>query len=118
MSNILYVYGTLRPGGAETVKIKGQMFDLGWFPGVVLGGTDEIVAEKIQIEDWDPVDRYEGYFPEDHEASLYIRRPYEDGFIYELNRRASPVKQVMSGDWLDYTAKERGKYGGRFSRSS
>jgi gamma-glutamylcyclotransferase (GGCT)/AIG2-like uncharacterized protein YtfP len=114
MSNILYVYGTLRPGNADTVKVKGQLYDLGWFPGIKLGGTGDVICEKIEVQDWSAVDRYEGYMPSDPANSLYIRVPFGDGFIYEFNRDVNPVKLVPTGDWLDYTKEKRGVNGGRF----
>lgn len=114
MSNILYAYGTLRPGGPDIVKVQGSLYDLGWFPGIKLGGTGEVVCERITVEDWQAVDRYEGFREDDPENSLYLRVPYLDGFIYEFNREVNPIKLVQSGDWLDYTKKERGVNGGRF----
>ena len=121
---MLLVYGTLRPGKSETVKVPGQLFDLGWFPGIKLGWPGEVVCEPIEIDDWGPVDRYEGYDPTDPGNSLYIRRQLvdiSDGlngfFIYEYNHDINPVKLIQTGDWLDYTAQERGKYGERFGKS-
>ena len=114
MAEIIYVYGTLRPGNSEIVKVKGNLYDLGWFPGIKLGGNNEVVCERIEVEDLAAVDRYEGYFPDDLDASLYIRRPFLDGYIYEFARDVNPVKQVLSGDWLDYRKEKRGLYGGRF----
>ncbi len=112
MSKILYTYGTLRPGGPNTVTIPGKLYDLGWFPGLVMG-QGEVVAEKIEVEDWARVDRYEGYHPDDHEGSMYIRRPFLDGFIYEYNRRVSEDKLVECGDWLVYKNAEGGINAGR-----
>lgn len=109
MSNILYTYGTLRPGLTEPVKIKGTMYAVSWFPGVKLGGTDEFLAERVEIKgDWSGVDRYEGYNPEDEANSLYLRVPYADGFIYEFNRDVDPETRVASGDWLEHTQEKRG----------
>lgn len=118
MSDILYVYGTLRPGGQDTVTIEGQMFDLGWFPGVRLDLPGEVVCEKILIEDWRRTDAYEGYNEKYPEDSLYVRKPFLDGWIYEYNQEFNPVKRVLSGDWLDYTQQERGISGGRFGKST
>lgn len=108
----LYTYGTLRPGDKETVTVKGRLYDLGWFPGIILGGDDDVVCEKIEVKDWAAVDRYEGYREDDKENSLYIRVPHEDGFIYEYNRPVNPVKLIQSGDWLDYTQEKRGRNAG------
>jgi len=122
MHNILYVYGTLRPGKNPTVEIEGQMFDLGWFPGVKLGWPGKIVCEPIEVTDWGPIDRYEGYMPSDPANSLYIRRPLLvpygiNGWIYEFNREVNPIKRVLSGDWLEYTGKDKGSHGEVFHAS-
>jgi gamma-glutamylcyclotransferase (GGCT)/AIG2-like uncharacterized protein YtfP len=114
MTTTLYVYGTLRPGNSQPIKVPGSMYDLGWFPGVKLGGTTEFLAEKIEVEDISAVDGYEGYNPDEPEMSLYIRRPFLDGFIYEFNREVSEDKRVVSGDWLEYKQQKAGRYGGRF----
>ena len=118
MTNILYTYGTLRPGGDNIVKAQGQLFDLGWFPGVKLDLPGEFVCEPVEIEDWASVDRYEGYMPHDPANSLYIRKPFLDGFIYEYNQWVNPVKLIRSGDWLDYRQEQRGLNGGRFGKVS
>lgn len=114
MPYVLYTYGTLRPGTDEKIVAKGSLYDLGWFPGVKLGGDYEFVCERVEVEDISSVDRYEGYSEADPEGSLYIRKPFLDGFIYEFNRTVNPAKQIMSGDWLDYTQEKRGRNGGSF----
>lgn len=129
MSEFLFVYGTLRPGGRETFGVPGKLYDLGWFPGIKLGGEGTVVCERVPVTDWAPVDRYEGYNPDDLEGSLYIRRPYLlltevgnfEGFIYEFNRDITKgwrggftPKLIESGDWLQYRQEERGSHGRRF----
>lgn len=109
MSNILFTYGTLRPGSAATVIIPGKIYDLGWFPGLIMG-EGEVVAEKIEVKDWDRVDRYEGYNPDDHEGSLYIRQPFLGGFVYVYNRAVREDKLVKGGDWLAYVDKRKTGY--------
>lgn len=112
MKTKLFVYGTLRPGNAETVQIPGKMFALGWFPGVKLSDNSEntFTAEVLEIDEANltNVDRYEGYDPDNEEMSLFVRRPYQDGFIYEFNGKVDNKPQVMSGDWLQYTGKGAG----------
>lgn len=119
MSDILYVYGTLRPGKSKTVTIPGQMFDLGRFPGAKLNGVGEIICEPVEVNDWGPLDRYEGYYAEDPQGSLYIRRPLLvpygiNGFIYEFNREVNPLSLVESGDWLSYKEQNRGTHAQAF----
>jgi gamma-glutamylcyclotransferase (GGCT)/AIG2-like uncharacterized protein YtfP len=97
----LYVYGTLRKELGETHRVEGRLYDLGWFPGLILGPGGSVLVERIVVDDIAAIDRYEGY-REDDPQSLYLRRPYRDGFIYEFNRPVNPVKEIFSGDWLDY----------------
>lgn len=110
----IFVYGTLRPGKTEPVLIPGEMFDLGWFPGVKLSKEEEdgphFLAEEVFVDDetlYD-LDRYEGYDVHNTSSSLYVRKPYQDGFIYEYNGDMSGRLPVPSGDWLDYTQKGEG----------
>lgn len=112
---VLYVYGTLRPGNTEPITVAGTMYDLGPFPGVVLGGGNKVVVERTEVESIAACDRYEGYYEDDPEGSLYIRVPFEDGWIYEFNRHVDPKKVVESGDWLEHKKIQRGSYAGRIS---
>lgn len=104
--NVLYVYGTLRPGNTEPVDIPGVMCDLGWYPGVALHDdvTQTFKAERIVVTDEElrKLDQYEGYRPDDPESSLYLRVPYQDGEIYVYNSSLTDRKIVESGDWLVY----------------
>lgn len=117
----VFVYGTLRPGKGETVQIPGRMFDLGWFPGAVMIGVEpehRILAEVIEVDDAGlaRLDRYEGYDPRHPEHSLYIRKDYEDGFIYQFNGNVDGKLPVLTGDWLDYIGQKEGCNAGIHSR--
>lgn len=102
MAETIYVYGTLRPGEPGTVQIPGKLYDLGWFPGIILGGDTFVTCERIEVEDLDAVDAYEGYNPKFTIESLYIRRPILDGWIYEYNKGVEGRRVINSGDWLSY----------------
>lgn len=113
MKQKLYVYGTLRPGDKPVQWFQGQMYSLGGFPGVKLGGLGLFATEVIEVEDFARFDRYEGYDENRPETSLYIRKPFPpenpDGFIYEFNGRVTDElrkKQVQSGDWLLFTGRK------------
>ena len=94
MSDLLFAYGTLRPGHAPTEIaaavsrlrpvehgfIRGRLLELDGYPGVVL---DPSVGEKIpgtifQLpEDGDllpQLDAYEGFDPDDPAGSLFVRQ--------------------------------------------
>lgn len=103
----IYVYGTLRPGYIHaTEKIRGALYDVGAFPALKFDTipieTQDIVCEKITVDDEQlkVLDDYEGYFEEDHEGSLYLRRRYRDGWIYVFNRPVEGYPRIESGDWL------------------
>ena len=121
MKHKIFVYGTLRPGVSEPVMVPGQMFDLGWFPGVVNIETAVgtfFKAEIIEVDDemLDRLDSYEGYNPRNPEHSLYVRKEYQDGFIYQYNGSVEGKMPVPTGDWLDYTQMKEGYNASHFAR--
>ena len=116
MTAILYTYGTLRPGLKEPIRVPGKLYNVSWFPGAILDEQSQssFLAEPVEVQNWDRVDGYEGYDPSNPEGSLYIRRPFLDGFIYEYNRPVNDLEEIVSGDWLAYKEEERGRNAGRF----
>lgn len=74
------VYGTLRRGGVNdmarlrpgiapvgTTTLAGTLYDLGWYPGLALQGTQAVLAEVYPMDDAleQAMDRIEGLWPED-----------------------------------------------------
>jgi gamma-glutamylcyclotransferase (GGCT)/AIG2-like uncharacterized protein YtfP len=109
----VFVYGTLRPGGALSYLVPGVMYDLGWYPGVRLMSPESgsfFTAEKIEVtpQRLQELDDYEGYHPTDPSRSLYLRVPYLDGWIYTYNRSFNGHERIHSGDWLEYTKSTEG----------
>lgn len=119
--NKIYTYGTLMPNdGRERVLVPGLLYNLGWYPGIRLLSSlsiedcncgavwNGVQCEIIEVSDkrLKELDRYEGYDPEFPETSLYIRRQYLDGFIYEYNRDVNSRQIIESGDWQGHK-KER-----------
>lgn len=105
-NNILYAYGTLRhqlydPLVGDLVKVKGTLYNIGWFPGIILGGNNDVVCEKIVVDSWDHFDAYEGYYEDDKKNSLYLRVPILDGQIYVFNRSIEGKPIITSGDWFN-----------------
>lgn len=103
----LLVYGTLRQGG-PTVKIKARLYDLGWFPGVVLhdeADGPEVVCEELEVDDSKlaQMDYYEGHNVDNPDSSFFKRTLLESGqFIYVPNFSAEEGTFVESGDWLQH----------------
>jgi len=92
--DLLVVYGTLRSGTgwrerlgvADLVepvgrcRLAGSLFELGWYPGLVLDGAGPVVAEVLRLLDPSTLaafDRFEGYDPARPDAGEYRRRSIE-----------------------------------------
>jgi len=117
--DLIFVYGTLRPGQSAasfmegkakhmgTTRIPARLYNLGWFPGIktVAPGdpadSDMVTGDLFRIKDPSLVaelDSYEGY------PNLYDRVvvPTEDGkqtWVYEYNHPVSEDQRISSGDW-------------------
>lgn len=103
--NRLLVYGTLMPNdGSPVIAVKGRMFDLGHYPGVVDIGTADstVLCQVIEVSDsrLNDLDRYEGFCASDPSNSLYIRIRHGDAYIYQYNGDVTDRPQIASGDWL------------------
>ena len=74
------VYGTLRAGGINDIarlqpgivcmgrtQLTGSLFDLGWYPGLSLNGTQTVLAEVYPMDAAleRAMDRIEGLWPQD-----------------------------------------------------
>ena len=134
--SLVFVYGTLRKGGVRALPmlaphsrdlgmavIRGTLFDLGAFPGLVLGalghalGHDagDVVGELYEVDGTTlaRLDEIEQYFPDRPEGSYYLRLPAtvtQSGetvscWTYEIRpERFTLGPRVESGDWISYFA--------------
>ena len=129
MPNHLFVYGTLHPDKAppeikNAVKkmsllgkgrVWGKLVDLGAYPGAMLGKQYKKTISGLifSLPDGDPnllnrLDRYEEFFPDAPERSLFLRRQVEveledqsrtTCWIYEWNRtRNNAFTPAIVGD--------------------
>jgi gamma-glutamylcyclotransferase (GGCT)/AIG2-like uncharacterized protein YtfP len=124
----LFSYGTLLPRLAPaeirpTVQrlrrvgkgfVRGQLFDLGEYPGAVLGRSGSPIAGQIFELPNDPevlhrLDEYEGFDPSRPGASLFVRKrryvQLEDGsrvfcWVYAYNRPVKAERAVSGGDYV------------------
>lgn len=125
-TNLVFVYGTLMEGfgnnqiiqrhsGLKICEgtISGTMYDLGYFPGVRLGGAGLVHGEiwKVNASCMQSLDRLEG------EGSLYKRKKVsvtdsdsfqigmkttiEDVWVYEIMSKQRLQQLVPSGNWRD-----------------
>ncbi len=98
-------------------KIRGQLFDLGEYPGGVVGEHFEthIVGEVYELleprEVFAVLDVYEGFVPGELEASLFARvqapATLSDGsqlvcWLYAYNDWVATGRLIAGGDYLEY----------------
>jgi gamma-glutamylcyclotransferase (GGCT)/AIG2-like uncharacterized protein YtfP len=98
------VYGTLRPfTNTNVTTVKGRLYDLGAFPGLILDdNAGDVVCEVVEVTEQKLLnfDMYEGYNWDNPRSSLYIRRELPCGsFIYEYNQPDEYDIPIPSGDW-------------------
>lgn len=118
----VFVYGTLRRGEANDInqlqpaprfigaaRLQGEMYHLGRYPGVILGGSDWVVGEVYAItpELERQLDVIEEVYPQ--QADEYAKREVpvqvEDRMVvclvYEINPRyARGCPRIALGDWV------------------
>jgi gamma-glutamylcyclotransferase (GGCT)/AIG2-like uncharacterized protein YtfP len=122
----VFVYGTLRRGGRNDInrldpapryvgmgEVKGTLYHIDWYPGLVLGGEEAItiVGEVYEIapELEALLDRIEAIVP--GEASEFFKRELAvdvEGrqvhcLVYEVNPVRVPGRRVIGhGDWIRF----------------
>ncbi|CAN5115992.1 gamma-glutamylcyclotransferase [soil metagenome] len=122
----VFVYGTLRTGEAGFVElglgalveplgpatVAGTLYDLGEYPGAVLGGESVISGELLLPRDeavLAMLDAYEVFDPSDPAGSEYlrIRSETEEGpvkiWIYVYNFPLENALPIAGGNWLRRT---------------
>ncbi len=94
-------------------KIKGQLYDLGEYPGLVLG-EGEVQAELYLVVDKSSIlklDEYEEYDRHKKEKSLFWRTTMRvplnskvtvDAWIYFYNQSIEDKAQIISGSWKEH----------------
>lgn len=125
----VFVYGTLRCGDVRDItrlrpapkfvgmaSVAGVLYDLGPYPGVVLGGPARVVGEvyDVSVELERQLDVIEEVWPQQtgeyHKQTVTVRldQPQSssgvvelDCLVYEINPTRTAGKPVLtSGDWL------------------
>jgi gamma-glutamylcyclotransferase (GGCT)/AIG2-like uncharacterized protein YtfP len=118
--HLVFVYGTLRRGGAGAMsirfpnskfiantKVSGNLYDLGAYPGLVLNESDSlVVGEVYEVDDeiLKKLDEFEA-------SSNYLRKQVELSlggqrracWTYEPNPEFYFIgASITSGDWMKY----------------
>ncbi|EJE50805.1 hypothetical protein PMI14_04590 [Acidovorax sp. CF316] len=118
----VFVYGTLRKGGSNDItrlqpaprfigfsRIAGTLYHLGAYPGLVLGGTVDVVGEVYAMEPalerrLDAIEEISGA-PDDEyfkrEIALEVGGRSVDCLVYEINpSRVRSAARIDGGDWM------------------
>ncbi|HYW58035.1 MAG TPA: gamma-glutamylcyclotransferase family protein [Polaromonas sp.] len=125
---LVFVYGTLRRGDVRDInrlhpsprfvamgKIAGTLYDLGPYPGIVLGGAGRVVGEvyEVSLELERVLDEIEEVWPQ--QTGEYQKREVtvqgvesrvSDSqelhcFVYEIStNRIQGCPVIASGDWM------------------
>jgi len=115
-TGLVFVYGTLKMGGVyscyfddfrlkvEDAHIKGEMYDLGNFPGLILIGNNCVYGEIHKYSNFKSViklmDQIEGYSEEPKTKNLYERRSIEattnNGKLINVTVYALADKKLVS----------------------
>jgi gamma-glutamylcyclotransferase (GGCT)/AIG2-like uncharacterized protein YtfP len=129
VADLVFFYGTLMTGfdrrrraGIDSKlkyigrgSIQAALFDLGIYPaavpapeGVVWGEVCEMTEPQAVLAGLDEI---EGYRPEDHDRSLYVRELVDvtlpDGtqskaWVYFYNAPLGRASRIPSGDYLEH----------------
>jgi gamma-glutamylcyclotransferase (GGCT)/AIG2-like uncharacterized protein YtfP len=118
--HLVFVYGTLRRGGARAMsgrfpnskfiadaKVSGSLYDLGAFPGLLLNDSNSLVIGEVYEVDDEILNQLD-----DIEASSYYSRKQikislgthrKVCWIYEPNPESYSFHTLItSGDWIEY----------------
>lgn len=118
---LVFVYGTLRRGasnhwrmeGAEFVAsgtVKGTVFRIDWYPGLVLGGDAHVVGEVFAVppDQLAALDEFEGVSAAENGNCEYRRvktivatdDAAIEAWVWEWLGPVDESCRISSGDWL------------------
>ena len=115
----LIVYGTLMSGESNhrfcrnavsitPCTVTGTLYDTGYgFPAFVPEGENTVAAELIEIpfEDWEAVDRLEGY-PRLYDRLMFPAKIADGtdttGWVYVMHNLPEMAQVIESGNWKEH----------------
>lgn len=125
VGDLVFVYGTLRRGESSSLsesprfanlatfvgesRINGDIYKLGWFPGVKLPEEQEpfdadkptVVGEVFKIDALilpNMLDTYEGYPHLYGKKEVYTEHDHV-AWVYTYNGGVEPETRIATGDW-------------------
>ena len=127
--HLVFVYGTLRGGGAGAMsirfpdskfiaeaKVSGSLYDLGAYPGLLLNESNPTVTGEVyEVDDetLKKLDEFEAssrYWRKQVEISLGTHR--RECWTYEPDPEFYSLRKLItSGDWIEYAKTKTGRPG-------
>jgi gamma-glutamylcyclotransferase (GGCT)/AIG2-like uncharacterized protein YtfP len=118
--HLVFVYGTLRRGGAGAMsirfpesnfianaKVSGSLYDLGAYPGLLVNESNSLVTGEVYevddetLKELDEFEAASSYRRKQVEISLGAHRKV--GWVYEPNPEFYSLRELItSGDWVIY----------------
>ena len=118
--HLVFVYGTLRRGGAGAMSIRfpnskfiadarvsGNLYDLGAYPGLLLDESNSLVVGEVYEVDDETLNRLDEF----EASSSYRRKQVEISlgpdrrlcWTYEPDPEFYSLRRLItSGDWMEY----------------
>jgi len=118
--HLVFVYGTLRRGGAGAMaarfpnarfiadaKVSGSLYDLGAYPGLLLDESNSLVIGEVYEVDDETLKQLDEF----ESSTNYWRKQVEIllgaqsrmGWTYEPDPEFHSLRTlIMSGDWIEY----------------
>ena len=120
--HLVFVYGTLRRGGARAMpevfpgakfvgraSVRGRLYDLGAYPCLRLDDSDSRVTGEVYEVDDEILDRMDGIEAADDYRRRRVEVSLDAGgsacWVYAPEREAEFYSQyplVASGDWIEH----------------
>jgi gamma-glutamylcyclotransferase (GGCT)/AIG2-like uncharacterized protein YtfP len=123
--HLVFVYGSLRGGSAQSMsirfpkaqfiaagKVRGRLYDLGAYPGLLLDESDSLVTGEVYevdveiLKELDDFEASSNYLRKQAEVSLDTDR--RTCWTYEPNPEFYSLSTlVTSDDWIEYVLRYR-----------
>jgi gamma-glutamylcyclotransferase (GGCT)/AIG2-like uncharacterized protein YtfP len=118
--HLVFVYGTLRRGGAGALsirfpnsrfvadaKVSGSLYDLGTYPGVILDESDSLVVGEVYEVDDEILKKLDDFESSSHywrkQVKISLGTSSRKCWVYAPNPEAfSRLTLITSGDWIEY----------------
>ena len=122
--HLVFVYGTLRRGGARAMsiifpnskfiadaKVSGSLYDLGAYPGLLLNESNSLVIGEVYEVDDETLSKLDDLESSSHywrkQVKISLGNQSRKCWIYAPNPEAfSRRTLITSGDWLEYARRK------------